>query len=45
MKKFIFGTLMLIFITFACFAAKPVVSYKGCQKLAKKTQYDSYYRD
>ena len=36
MKKFIFGTLMLIFITFACFAAKPVVSYKGCQKLAKK---------
>lgn len=36
MKKFIFGTLMLIFITFACFAAKPMVSYKGCQKLAKK---------
>lgn len=36
MKKFIFGTLMLVFITFACFAAKPVVSYKGCQKLAKK---------
>lgn len=36
MKKFIFGTLMLIFITFACFAAKPVMSYKQCQKLATK---------
>ena len=36
MKKLIFGTLLLIFTTVACFAAKPVMSYKQCQKLAAK---------
>lgn len=36
MKKFYFGMLMLLLTTVICFAAKPVRSYKDCQKLAAK---------
>lgn len=36
MKKLYFGMLILLFMIATCFAAKPVRSYKACQKLAAK---------